>query len=64
MLWANLHLLFWLSLMPFVTAWVGETRFARDPVALYGVVLLGAAMAYSILVMTLAAGAGRQNLAA
>ncbi|MCI4679253.1 TMEM175 family protein [Rhodoblastus acidophilus] len=52
-LWANIHLLFWLSLLPFVTAWASDTEFARDPVALYGIVLLGAAVAYSILVMTL-----------
>lgn len=48
-LWANLHLLFWLSLTPFVTGWMGENRFAALPVALYGVVLLGAAIAYYIL---------------
>jgi uncharacterized membrane protein len=48
-LWANLHLLFWLSLIPFVTAWMGENNFARVPVALYGVVLLMAAIAYYIL---------------
>ena len=53
MLWANLHLLFWLSLLPFVTAWASESHFARDPVALYGFVLLGAAFAYSILVVML-----------
>jgi uncharacterized membrane protein len=52
-LWANLHLLFWLSLIPFVTAWMGENHFASLPVALYGVVLLGAAVAYFILVRTL-----------
>ncbi len=45
-LWANLHLLFWLSLIPFVTAWMGETHFAPAPLALYGVVLLCAAIAY------------------
>ncbi len=48
-LWANLHLLFWLSLIPFVTAWMGENHFASLPVALYGVVLLMAAIAYLIL---------------
>jgi uncharacterized membrane protein len=48
-LWANLHLLFWLSLIPFVTAWIGHTLFAPWPVALYGVVLLGSAIAYFIL---------------
>jgi uncharacterized membrane protein len=48
-LWANLHLLFWLSLVPFVTAWMGENHFASTPTALYGVVLLMAAAAYWIL---------------
>lgn len=52
-LWANLHLLFWLSLTPFVTAWIGETRFAPWPVALYGAVLLLSAISYSILVLVL-----------
>jgi uncharacterized membrane protein len=45
-LWANMHLLFWLSLMPFTTAWAGATRFAPIPTAVYGVVLLAAALAY------------------
>lgn len=54
-LWANLHLLFWLSLIPFVTAWMGDTKFATLPVALYGVVLLLAAVAYYILVRVLLA---------
>jgi uncharacterized membrane protein len=48
-LWANLHLLFWLSLVPFVTGWAGENHFAALPVAMYGVVLLMAAVAYTIL---------------
>ncbi len=48
-LWANLHLLFWLSLVPFVTGWVGENNFAPLPVACYGVVLLMAAVAYMLL---------------
>jgi uncharacterized membrane protein len=48
-LWANLHLLFWLSLTPFVTAWIGENHFAPVPMALYGVDLLMAAIAYTIL---------------
>jgi uncharacterized membrane protein len=52
-LWANLHLLFWLSLVPFVTGWMGENHFAPIPVAAYGVVLLGAAAAYGILVRAL-----------
>jgi uncharacterized membrane protein len=46
MLWANLHLLFWLSLLPFATGWMGESHFAEVPTALYGVVLLMAAIAY------------------
>jgi uncharacterized membrane protein len=45
-LWANLHLLFWLSLIPFTTAWLGENHFAATPAAGYGVVLLAAALAY------------------
>jgi uncharacterized membrane protein len=52
-LWANLHLLFWLSLVPFVTGWMGENHFAALPVAFYGIVLLGAAIAYFILVQVL-----------
>jgi len=52
-LWANLHLLFWLSLIPFVTGWTGENHFAALPVALYGIVLLLAAIAYFILSRTL-----------
>ena len=52
-LWANLHLLFWLSLIPFATAWMGENHFAARPVALYGVVLLSAAIAYSVLTRVL-----------
>jgi uncharacterized membrane protein len=52
-LWANLHLLFWLSLTPFVTAWMGQNHFASLPAALYGVILLCAAIAYFILTRTL-----------
>ena len=52
-LWANLHLLFWLSLIPFVTGWMGENKFAPLPVALYGTVLLFAAIAYFILTRSL-----------
>ena len=52
-LWANLHLLFWLSLIPFVTAWMGENHFAPLPVAVYGVALLCPAIAYYILVRAL-----------
>lgn len=54
-LWANLHLLFWLSLFPFTTSWIGETHFAALPVASYGVAQLGAAIAYYILTHTLIA---------
>ncbi len=54
-LWANLHLLFWLSLIPFGTAWMGEREFASGPVAVYGAVLLLAATAYFILVRALIA---------
>ena len=54
-LWANLHLLFWLSLLPFGTAWMGEHSFAPVPVAVYGVILLAAALAYTILARTLIA---------
>jgi uncharacterized membrane protein len=52
-LWANLHLLFWLSLIPFVTGWMGENHFAAAPTAAYGVVLVGAAVAYTILQTTI-----------
>jgi uncharacterized membrane protein len=52
-LWANMHLLFWLSLVPFVTGWMGENEFARNPVALYGGVMLMAGFAYSLLVRAL-----------
>ena len=48
-LWANLHLLFWLSLIPFVTGWMGENHFAPLPVALYGAVLLLCALSYHVL---------------
>src|SRR5947199_5847416 len=49
MLWANLHLLFWLSLFPFATGWMGENHFTAVPTALYGVALLMAAIAYFVL---------------
>jgi uncharacterized membrane protein len=52
-MWANLHLLFWLSLIPFGTAWMGEHAFQGAPVALYGVLLLGAALAFWLLARTL-----------
>jgi len=60
-LWANLHLLFWLSLVPFVTAWMGENHFARVPVAIYGAVLLAASIAYYILTRALIALHGRTS---
>jgi len=63
-LWANLHLLFWLSLIPFVTAWMGENHFAPAPTALYGVVLLMAAIAYWILQRAIMARQGRESLLA
>jgi len=62
-LWANLHLLFWLSLIPFVTAWMGENHFTQWPVALYGAVLLLAGIAYYILVRALLATPGNEQLA-
>jgi uncharacterized membrane protein len=52
-LWANLHLLFWLSLIPFATNWLGESEFASSPVAVYGAVMLMCAVAYTILVRSL-----------
>ncbi len=57
-LWANLHLLFWLSLFPFVTAWMGENHFSATPTAVYGLVLLMAAVAYWILQQALIAADG------
>ena len=63
-LWANLHLLFWLSLFPFVTGWMGENRFAPMPTALYGGVLLMAAIAYWILTLTIINEEGRDSLLA
>jgi uncharacterized membrane protein len=60
-LWANLHLLFWLSLVPFATGWMGENHFAAWPVALYGVVLLFAAIAYFILARVLISFHGRDS---
>ena len=63
-LWANLHLLFWLSLLPFVTGWMGENEFSATPTALYGVVLLMAGVAYTILCRTLIAADGEDSLLA
>jgi uncharacterized membrane protein len=63
-LWANLHLLFWLSLLPFVTGWMGENHFAQLPSALYGAVLLMAGIAYWILARTIVAAEGEESLLA
>jgi len=63
-LWANLHLLFWLSLFPFVTGWMGENHFATMPTALYGVILFMAAMAYFILQQAIIARHGRESVLA
>src|SRR4051794_17386648 len=61
-LWANLHLLFWLSLFPFVTGWMGENHFTSRPTALYGVVLLMAAIAYYLLEQTIIAAQGPHSI--
>jgi uncharacterized membrane protein len=61
MMWANLHLLFWLSLFPFVTGWMGENHFTPAPTALYGAVLLLAAIAYFILQNLIVAQQGRDS---
>jgi len=63
-LWANLHLLFWLSLVPFVTGWMGANPFAPWPAALYGIVLLLSAVAFFILVRVLIAVHGRDSVLA
>jgi uncharacterized membrane protein len=63
-LWANLHLLFWLSLVPLVTGWMGQNHFAAWPVALYGSVLLLASVAYFILTRTLIMHQGRDSVLA
>jgi uncharacterized membrane protein len=63
-LWANLHLLFWLSLFPFTTAWMGENQLAAIPTAIYGFVLLMAAIAYYVLERTIIAKEGRDSLLA
>jgi uncharacterized membrane protein len=60
-LWANLHLLFWLSLVPFATGWMGENDFAAAPTAVYGVVLFMAAVAYYILQWAIIVGEGRES---
>jgi len=63
-LWANLHLLFWLSLIPFVTGWMGENHFASLPTALYGTVLLLAAVAYKLLSNAILRAQGANSLLA
>ena len=62
MLWANLHLLFWLSLFPFATGWMGENHFAMAPTALYGLVLLMAAIAYYVLEQTIIRAQGPDSI--
>jgi uncharacterized membrane protein len=62
MLWANLHLLFWLSVVPFVTGWMGENHFAPVPTAVYGVVLFMAALAFWILQQVIMRAQGQQSL--
>jgi uncharacterized membrane protein len=63
-LWANLHLLFWLSLIPFATAWMGENHFAATPAAAYGVVLLMSALAYWLLQRRIIASQGSDSILA
>jgi uncharacterized membrane protein len=63
-LWANSHLLFWLSLIPFATAWMGENHFAAVPVAFYGIVMVGSALAYFILTHVLISHHGRDSVIA
>ena len=60
-LWANLHLLFWLSLIPVVTGWMGENHFAPLPTAVYGIVMLNAAIAYYLLVLAILAHHGKES---
>ena len=62
MLWANLHLLFWLSLFPFTTGWMGENHFTAVPTALYGVVLFMAAIAYYLLQQTIIRAQGQDSI--
>ena len=63
-LWANLHLLFWLSLIPFTTGWMGQNDFAPWPVALYGIVLLLAGCSYTLLVRSLVIHHGQESFVA
>jgi uncharacterized membrane protein len=62
MLWANLHLLFWLSLFPFATGWMGQNRFTAAPTVLYGLVLLMAAIAYYLLQQTIIRAQGEDSI--
>ena len=62
MLWANLHLLFWLSLFPFTTGWMGENHFTAAPTALYGLVLLMAAIAYLLLQEAIIRAQGQESI--
>lgn len=64
LLWANLHLLFWLSLIPFATGWIGENHFAPIPMALYGSILLMAAIAYFIIQREIIKNQGEKSLLA
>jgi len=63
-MWANLHLLFWLSLLPFTTAWAGENHLAKVPTAVYGTVLLMAALAYYLLQSSIIAEQGPGSILA
>ncbi len=63
-LWANMHLLFWLSLIPFVTAWMGENHFSQWPVTCYGIVLIMNALSYTILIIALIRHHGKNSLLA
>ena len=63
-LWANLHLLFWLSLVPFVTGWIGENNFGAKPMALYGFIMLMAAIAYYILQSSILKKHGKDSVLA
>ncbi|MBZ2185452.1 MAG: TMEM175 family protein [Bryobacter sp.] len=63
-LWANLHLLFWLSLIPFVTGWMGQNQFSAVPTAVYGLIMLMAGVAYKILVQAIIAADGSDSLLA
>jgi uncharacterized membrane protein len=64
MLWANLHLLFWLSLLPFATGWMGNNHFSKLPVAVYGFILFMSAFAYSLMVLTILRSEGKDSMIA